>query len=515
MIALKHVLSPVVLGSLLATASAQSLELEVVGGSLPGDIDMQVSPGLYPFELMMIVPSTTSGPTPIGLFDPGDPRSLSVGLDLLGFAWPVAADLNLVATQQVSLTASPALVGQALYFQAVTFRWQPTILDRLSNADVLRFGNAGQFEDRSVFMFEQRAFATALERPDRKTLVVGGARGQLLAQVATDTTEVYDPITDSFNYGPTMTTPRSMHTQTELQNGTFLFVGGVDGANNPQSSCEIYDPVADTFTLVAPMVSPRMGHTATLLADGRVFVAGGLDALTVTPTQLSAIRDAVDTTEIYDPVTDSWTSGPAMSDPRAAHLAMQRPDGKILLAGGISWSPNIIFGWVPTVRSSCDLYDPSNNTMSSGPSMATSRALTEAVELAPGRWLVAGGMNGLSIIPFNPGNPTGTAEIYDSTLNTWTSVGSLASARANLKGWSIGNGQFLIAGGGAGSILSPTPLSDTEIFDTATNTFSPGPTMNSGRAGAGMFFTPQGQVHLFGGAATSSSITTTTEWYFF
>ena len=147
--------------------------------------------------------------------------------------------------------------------------------------------------------------------------------------------------------------------------------------------------------------------------------------------------------------------------------------------------------------------------------MSTSRALTDAVEIAPGKWLVAGGMNALSIIPLNAGNPTATAEIYDSSLNTWATVGSLATARANIKGWAIGNGRFLLAGGGAGSILSPTPLSDTEVFDTATNTFSPGPTMNSGRAGAGMFSTPQGQVYLFGGAATSSMITTTTEWYFF
>ena len=33
--------------------------------------------------------------------------------------------------------------------------------------------------------------------------------------------------------------------------------------------------------------------------------------------------------------------------------------------------------------------------------------------------------------------------------------------------------------------------------------------------GAGIFFTPQGQVHLFGGAETSSMITTTSEWYYF
>src|SRR5690606_38512019 len=101
--------------------------------------------------------------------------------------------------------------------------------------------------------------------------------------------------------------------------------GGVNGSNDPQASCEIYDPIADTFTVVAPMNTPRMGHTATLLADGRVFVSGGLEALTVTPTQLSAIRDAVASTEIYDPVLDTWSPATVMSKPRAAHMALQRP----------------------------------------------------------------------------------------------------------------------------------------------------------------------------------------------
>lgn len=508
-------ISPIAFVAALAVLPAQTLELTVTGGAMPGTVEMVAAPALYPFELMLIVPSTNPGPTPIALFDPPDNRSLSVGLDLVGSAWPVVADINQIATHQFALPAAPSLVDLPLFFQAVTFAWGATLLDRLSTSDVIRLGNSGTFRDRNVFMQEQRAFATSLERPDRKTLVIGGARGQLLAQVATATTEIYSPLTDDFAYGPQMATPRSMHTMTLLQNGHYLLAGGVDDFNNPQSSCEIYDPIADTFTLVASMSSPRMGHTATLLSDGRVFISGGLDALTVTPTQLSAIRDAVDSTEIYDPVADTWTTATPMSVPRAAHLALHRPDGKILLCGGISWDPVIIIGWLPTVRASCDLYDPATNTMSSGPSMSTSRALTNPVLIAPGKWLVAGGMNGLSIVPFNAGNPTAAAEIYDSALNTWTVVGSLGTARSNHSAWPIGNGQFILAGGGSGSILSPTPLPDSEIFDTATNTFSPGPTMSSGRAGAGVFLAPHGQVHLFGGAATNTSITTTTEWYYF
>ena len=245
---------------------AQNLGLAAVGGSMPGPLALNLSGG-YPFELAVIIPSSNPGPTPIGLFDPADPRSLSIGLDLASNAIPVVAGLFGDATAQLQVPLIPSLLDAPLFWQAVTFSFQPTLFDRISNPDVIRLGIAGQFRDRGLYTFDLRAFATSLVRPDGKAMLVGGARGALLAQVATDTTEVYDPITDLFLNGPMMTAPRSLHTQTELADGRYLITGGVDDGNNPQASCEIYDPVADTFTAVAPMNSPRMGQTATLLTD--------------------------------------------------------------------------------------------------------------------------------------------------------------------------------------------------------------------------------------------------------
>ncbi|MEZ6035913.1 MAG: kelch repeat-containing protein [Planctomycetota bacterium] len=509
-----RLLAPLFAGALSLPVAAQALELEAAGGSMPGPLTLDAHPGLYPFELVVIIPSTTAGPTPLQLIDPLDFRSLDVGLDLLSLMWLVLTDFDGHGVVQVPLGSNPALVDAPLYFQAVTLQWLPNLVDRISNGNVVRLGLAGSFRDRAVEFFDDRAFATALVRPDRKVMLVGGARGQLLAQVAWSSTELYDAATDTFSYGPSLNAARSLHTMTQLQDGRWLVAGGVNFTNDPQATCEIYDPVADTFTPVASMGTPRMGHTATLLADGRVLVTGGIQAMPITPTQLEPIHQTVATSEYYDPIADSWSAGPNLSKPRAGHIALERPDGKILFCGGISWDPNIIFGWVPAVRSSCDLYDPTGGTMSAGPAMNTARALADPVELAPGRWLVAGGMNGLSIIPYNPGNPTAAAEIYDAATNSWTSVGSMATARANHKGWAIGNGRFLLAGGGANSILSPTPLSSTEIFDTATNTFSPGPQLNSERAGATAIRTPQGQMMLLGGAS-ATAITRTTEWYYF
>jgi len=504
-----------VAGCLLAPAIAQDLQLDVRGGSLPGLLATDAWPSLFPFETILVVPSTSSGPTPCSAFDPNDPRSLSIGLDLVGAAWWGMADLDGHFQFSFPLAGPASIQDLPLYMQAFTLSLQVTILDRIGNANVVRLGNAGTFRHRGVYSQYDRAFATVAPRLDRKWLLVGGARGQLLAQQAWSSTEVYDPMTDLFSPGPTMNAPRSMHSMTELPDGRWLLVGGVNATNDPQASCEVYDPALDTFVPVASLGTPRMGHTATLLANGKVLVTGGIQAMPVTPTQLEPIHQTVNTTEIYDPATDVWTPGPNLLTPRAGHAALVRPDGKVLLAGGISWDNNIILGWVPAVRRSCDLYDPAANTVAAAPQMANARSLIDPVDLGNDRWLFAGGIAGITIIPWNPGNPTATAEIYNAATNTWTTVGSMAAARGNHKGWRLANGNVVLAGGASGSMLSPTPLASTEVFSPATNTFSPGPAMNFARAGAAEFDTPQGQVHLFGGATTGTTISASCEWYYF
>jgi hypothetical protein len=512
---MRQILNAVVLAVAAAPALAQALELDVQGGSLPGGVSLDAWPAATFFEPILIVPSSSNGPTPCLLFDPNDGRTLSIGLDLVGLAWAGFAGFDGHFRVQFALPAAPSLQDVPLYLQAVTFQFNATILDRISNPNVIRLGVAGAFRDRGVFTQFDRAFATVIQRPDRKPLLVGGARGQLLAQQAWATTEVFDLATDTVALGPTMTTPRSLHTCTRLPNGQWLITGGVNQTNDPQASCELYDPVADAFVATTPMGTPRTGHTATLLPNGKVLVTGGIQAMPVTPTQLEPIRQIVNTSELYDPATGAWTSGPNMGTPRAGHSAILRPNGTVALVGGISWDPNFLFGWVPAVRRSTDVYDPTNNSMAAGPQMATARSLIDPVDLGNDRYLFAGGINAISIIPFNPGNPTNAAEIYNAAANTWTSVASLATARGNHRGWALGNGRFLLAGGANGSILAPTPLASTEVFDLATNAFTPGPPMAVARAGAAEVLTHQGQIQLFGGGTSNGSITASTEWWYF
>ena len=63
---------------------------------------------------------------------------------------------------------------------------------------------------------------------------------------------------------------------TKLANGRVLVTGGLGTSGAPLNSAEIYDPATGTWTLTDSMSSPRLRHAATLLPDGRVIVAAGI-----------------------------------------------------------------------------------------------------------------------------------------------------------------------------------------------------------------------------------------------
>ena len=75
-----------------------------------------------------------------------------------------------------------------------------------------------------------------------------------------------------------LNTPRWQHTATRLQDGKVLVVGGVANGDDPLNvldTSELYDPATGTWSVTGHLNRPRVGHTATLLLDGRVLVAGG------------------------------------------------------------------------------------------------------------------------------------------------------------------------------------------------------------------------------------------------
>jgi Kelch motif len=73
----------------------------------------------------------------------------------------------------------------------------------------------------------------------------------------------------------------------------MLVIGGNGSSTNALNSVEVYDSVTNSFTAGTPMSVPRLFPTATLLPNGRVLIAGGLSGTNDT--------NLVTSTELYTP----------------------------------------------------------------------------------------------------------------------------------------------------------------------------------------------------------------------
>jgi hypothetical protein len=114
-------------------------------------------------------------------------------------------------------------------------------------------------------------------------------------------------------------------------------------------------PTSTTWVRTGSMLEPRWGHSATLLEDGRVLVAGGMHP----KTPLTNDQAALETVEIFDPATGSWTPGPPMLRGRRSHAAVRLLDGRVFVFGGFTLATGSI-GQEP----GAEIFDPASATWS-------------------------------------------------------------------------------------------------------------------------------------------------------
>lgn len=218
------------------------------------------------------------------------------------------------------------------------------------------------------------------------------------------------------------------------------------------------------------MRTAHRAHSAALLADGRVLVISG------TGTMPSA--------EIYDPATGSWTLVAAPLVPRHDATATLLNDGRVLLAGGHA---------AGGVTTHAELYDPVANTWTATGSLGEPRNRHAAVLLPNGRVLVAGGSD-------NAQDASATGEVYDPATGTWTlTPGAMSDARENMHAALMANGKVLVAGGFDTSAVPMTYHASADLYDPATNSWSPTGALATPRGQGGTAVLPDGRVLAAGG----------------
>ena len=161
------------------------------------------------------------------------------------------------------------------------------------------------------------------------------------------TAEIYNPATNSTTLTGSMSTARTQHTATLLQDGTVLIVGGQTGGVRI-ATAETYDPVTGTFYV-----------------DDRLDVGGSRRARGDADERRPRVdhrrqhqrhahhHPAVATAEIYDPVSRTFSAAPNMTATRQQHNSILLQSGKVLVASGFIGGRS---------RHSAELYDPLTNT---------------------------------------------------------------------------------------------------------------------------------------------------------
>lgn len=235
-------------------------------------------------------------------------------------------------------------------------------------------------------MSEPRSLHAAVLLRNGRVLVTGGADA---AQNASSTAELYDPATGTWSPAGSFGESRASHQLTLLADGRVLLAGGQ--ANSPslafRSSSAIYDPATNGWTATGPMATSRAQVKGGLLADGTVLTAGGVntggfvsgaerfDPLTGTWSAAGSpgiqgnisygislrggtfllTTDGSKTTPIYNgsllPATAGWSSHHQASTARSLSTLTLLQDGRVLNAGGSSFSSAEIFT-PPPVRGS-------------------------------------------------------------------------------------------------------------------------------------------------------------------
>jgi len=279
---------------------------------------------------------------------------------------------------------------------------------------------------------ETRGSHTATLLGNGKVLVAGGGGG--LGRYALASAELYDPASGTWTPTGSMNSARRSHTATLLPDGKVLVTGGfVDVpfsmfGGYPDWSAELYDPASGTWTTTGHLADARYNHTATLLSDGKVLVGGGLTG----PGKFGPVLASV---ELYDPASGTWTETGSPATARYSHTATLLDNGKVLFAGGITYSPSAF-----SSLASAELYDPQSGSWAPTGSLGSKRAYHTATLLSTGNVLVAGGEDG-------NGRSLASAELYDPSSGNWAPTGSLNTSRSSHTSTLLSDGRVLAASG--------------------------------------------------------------------
>jgi hypothetical protein len=183
-------------------------------------------------------------------------------------------------------------------------------------------------------------------------------------------TQVYDPVTDTWENRTAIPSTRSSM-QANVVDGKIYVIGGRMTAGlyivNTSSRNDVYDPETDTWSQMAPIPLSVMGYASAVFDDKIYIISGGNESgPDYLPTNL---------VQIFDPATNQWTNGAQIPTSvcyaRACVTTGLSAPKRIYVIGGTT---GYYDRWATyNVINLTQIYNPETDTWTTGTPMPTSR----------------------------------------------------------------------------------------------------------------------------------------------
>jgi hypothetical protein len=212
-----------------------------------------------------------------------------------------------------------------------------------------------------------------------------------------------------------------------------------------------------TTSIAVALLLPACGGPAAEEPSQLAIHSGELSS-TPTPS-LAALTDPA------PQAVGSWSLTGALASARAGHTATPLSSGRVLVVSG----------------STAEVFNPYNNVSVATGAPRNARTQHTATRLESGNVLVAGGWIGKFPLYWRS-----TAEVYDKATGTWSSGDWMSVPRGNHTATLLGSGKVLVVGGDTTDGRQPeAPLQtdSVDLYDPATNTWSPASSLFMPRAG--------------------------------
>lgn len=222
---------------------------------------------------------------------------------------------------------------------------------------------------------------------------------------------------------------------------------GIPGSGSSSSLVEIYDPSTDSWSSGTSLPTARTAPVAATV-NGVIYVIGGLAA------------NALSTVEAFDPASQQWATLASMPTARYAAAAAVI-NNQICVFGGLGPSGAAVLA----VLSNAECFDPVSNTWSIKPAMPTKRWGLGADTLGGFAYTTGG---------FFGGQHLTTVERFDLANQAWSTVSPMLTGRDNAAVTAAGGLLFAIGGGkdtlipGANDDVIP----DVESFNPSAGTWT-------------------------------------------